>query len=159
MWPWHLTLTMTDDLDLGIKEKVLSQERNMWNIKALSHTIQKLWPMLTLSQASLGFYVSPVQVFWKHRGKRRNCYEQFLLFPQGFLPVWRTFSQYYQIWNRGLQTLSVWRSLKFVLWERVKVLVDKQRNRRTGQILNAPDIPLQHNPFPHNATFWWTKDI
>ena len=28
---------------------------------------------LTLSQTSPGFYVSAVQVFWKHCGKRRNC--------------------------------------------------------------------------------------
>ena len=27
---------------------------------------------LTLSQASPGFYVSAVQVLWKHSGKRRN---------------------------------------------------------------------------------------
>ena len=29
--------------------------------------------MLTLSQTSPGFYVSSVQVFWKHCGKRSNC--------------------------------------------------------------------------------------
>ena len=28
---------------------------------------------LTLSQTSPGFYVSAVQAFWKHCGKRRNC--------------------------------------------------------------------------------------
>ena len=28
---------------------------------------------LTLSKTSPGFYVSAVQVFWKHCGKRRNC--------------------------------------------------------------------------------------
>ena len=28
---------------------------------------------LTLSRTSSSFYVSAVQVFWKHRGKRRNC--------------------------------------------------------------------------------------
>ena len=28
---------------------------------------------LTLSQTSPGFYVSAVQVFWKHCEKRRNC--------------------------------------------------------------------------------------
>ena len=48
-------------------------------------------------------------------------YEQFLLFPQCFLPVWRTFCHFYQIWNCRLQTLSVWKSLKFVVWERVKL--------------------------------------
>ena len=29
--------------------------------------------LLTLSQTSLGFYLSAIQVFWKHFGKRRNC--------------------------------------------------------------------------------------
>ena len=42
--------------------------------------------------------------------------EQFLLFPQCFLSVWMTFSHFYHIRNCRLQTLSVWRSLKFVIW-------------------------------------------
>ena len=42
--------------------------------------------------------------------------EQFPLFPQCFLPVWITFLHFYQIWNHRLQTLSVWKSLKFVVW-------------------------------------------
>ena len=41
--------------------------------------------LLTLSQTSPGFYMSELQDFWKHCGKRRNCSgardEQFLLFP------------------------------------------------------------------------------
>ena len=32
--------------------------------------------------------------------------EQFLLFPQCFLPVWITFFHFHQIWNCHLQTLS-----------------------------------------------------
>ena len=54
---------------------------------------------LTLSQTSPGFYVSAVQAFLKNtEGKgeiARN--EQFLLFPQCFLPVWRTFCHFHQI--------------------------------------------------------------
>ena len=38
-------------------------------------------------------------------------------------------SQFHQIWNCCLGTHSVWKSLKFIIWERV-------------------------NPFPHNDTFW-----
>ena len=45
--------------------------------------------------------------------------EQFLLFPQYFLPFRRTFSHLNQILNWHLETLSVWTSLKFVVWERV----------------------------------------
>ena len=39
--------------------------------------------------------------------------EQFLLFPQFFLPVWRTFCYFLQIQNCRLQTVSIWTSLKF----------------------------------------------
>ena len=46
--------------------------------------------------------------------------EQFLLFPQCFLPFWKPFSHFHQTKNCCLQTLSVWKSLKFVVWERVK---------------------------------------
>ena len=42
--------------------------------------------------------------------------EQFLRFPQCFLLVWITFFHFRQIWNCRLQTLSVWKSLKFVVW-------------------------------------------
>ena len=38
--------------------------------------------------------------------------DQFLLFPQGFLPIWKTFCHFHHICNFHLQTLSVWKSLK-----------------------------------------------
>ena len=76
---------------------------------------------LTLSKACPGFYVSAAQVFRKHCGKGRNCAlnEQFLLFPQSFLLVWRTFCHFHQIQKCRLQTLCIWTSLKFVIWDRV----------------------------------------
>ena len=43
--------------------------------------------------------------------------EQFLLFPQCFLPIWSTFCHSHKIWIRHLQTLSVWKGLKFIIWE------------------------------------------
>ena len=46
--------------------------------------------------------------------------EQFLLFPHCFLPVWITFCHFRQILNCRLQTPSVWKSLKFVVWLWVK---------------------------------------
>ena len=46
--------------------------------------------------------------------------EQFLLFPQCFLPIQGTFCRFHQIQNCLLQTLSVVKSLKHVVWERVK---------------------------------------
>ena len=47
-------------------------------------------------------------------------YEQFLLFSQYFQQVQKTSCRFHQIWNYHLQTLSVWKGVKFVVWERVK---------------------------------------
>ena len=47
--------------------------------------------------------------------------EQFLLFPQCFLPFWRTSCHFHQTQDCRLQTLSAWKCLKFVVWERVKL--------------------------------------
>ena len=49
--------------------------------------------------------------------------EQFLLFQQCFLTIWRVFYQFHQIWNCRLQSLSIWKRPKFVVWERVKHLL------------------------------------
>ena len=47
--------------------------------------------------------------------------EQFLLFPELYLSLGRSFDHFHQILNCRLQTLSVWQSVEFVVWERVKV--------------------------------------
>ena len=47
----------------------------------------------------------------------------FSLFPQCFLPLWRTSWHFHQIWNCRLLTHSVWKSLKFVIWERVNAFL------------------------------------
>ena len=52
--------------------------------------------------------------------------EQFLLFLQCFLPVWRTFCHFHQSQNCRLQSLTVWKSLKSVVWERVKSWISFQ---------------------------------
>ena len=53
---------------------------------------------LTLSQASLGFYVSAVQVFENSLGKGEIVgNKQFLLFPQRFLPFCTIFHHFHQI--------------------------------------------------------------
>ena len=54
--------------------------------------------------------------------------EQFLLFPPCFLPIRRTCSFHQNISCR-LQTLSVWKSLKFVVWKRVKMLSMRKSSR------------------------------
>ena len=72
------------------------------------------------SQTSPGLYVS----FENTAEKGKIAYNrQFLLFPQCFLPIWRKFCHFHQIWKFRLQTLSIWKSLKFVIWERVKNLL------------------------------------
>ena len=65
---------------------------------------------LTFSQTSPGFYMSAVQVFWKHCGKRRNCSWQA---SSPFLTALQKLSTIFYHWNCHLQTLSVWKSLKF----------------------------------------------
>ena len=45
--------------------------------------------------------------------------KQFLIFPQCFLPILRTFYHFHQVWNCRLLTPSLWKCLKFVVWERV----------------------------------------
>ena len=52
--------------------------------------------------------------------------EQFLLFPQCFLSIWITFCHFRQIWNCHLQTLSVWKSLIFVVWQWVNYLANNK---------------------------------
>ena len=56
------------------------------------------------------FLLSGVQVFWKYCGKRRSS-----RFPQCILSFWRTFCHFHLIQNCRLQTLSIWKSLKFVV--------------------------------------------
>ena len=58
--------------------------------------------------------------------------EQFLLFPQCFLPFWRTLCHFHEVWNCRLQTLSIWKSLKFVIWERVKQYSAQYSFQATG---------------------------
>ena len=50
-------------------------------------------------------------------------HEQFLLFPQCFLTICKTLCHFHKNQNCRLQTLSVWKSLKFVVWERVKSVI------------------------------------
>ena len=49
--------------------------------------------------------------------------EQFLVFPQYFLSFRTTFCHFHQLYNCRLQSLSIRKSLKFVAWERVKLLI------------------------------------
>ena len=61
---------------------------------------------------------SLLKTLWVKGEIARN--EQFLLFPECLLPIWRAFCHFHHIWNCRLQTLWVWKRIKFVVWERVK---------------------------------------
>ena len=63
---------------------------------------------------------SLLKTLWEKGEIARN--EQFLLFPWYFLPIWRTFCYFNQLRDCRLQILSVWKSVKFFVWERVKAI-------------------------------------
>ena len=44
---WITNTPVTAIFDLDTRENVLLRGIHMWNMKAMLHTIQKLWPMLT----------------------------------------------------------------------------------------------------------------
>ena len=56
--------------------------------------------------------------------------EQFPLFPQCFLYFKTAFRHFHQNQNCRLQTLSVWKSKKFVVWESVKIVNNRRQNNR-----------------------------
>ena len=80
------------------------------------------------SMFSKGFLIR-VTEFKNTVGKGEIAHnEQLLLFPQCFQPVWKTFRYFHQTQNCSLQTLPAWKSLKFVIWERVKAFTNKEWN-------------------------------
>ena len=99
----------------------LSFSCRIWSVDDYPNKLQLIdwyWPFL---KQALIFTCLQYMSIENNVGKEeiaRN--EQFLLFPRCFLPVWRTFCHFHQIQNCRLQSLSVWSSLKFVVWERVK---------------------------------------
>ena len=78
-------------------------------------------PLLVLT-LSLVFTWLHYRSFENTAGKEeiaRN--KQFLLFQKCFLSFWRTFCHFHQIQICCLQTLSGWKILKFVIWERAEL--------------------------------------
>ena len=80
--------------------------------------------------------------------------EQFLLFPECFLPIWKTLCHFHQNRNGGLQTLSVWKSLKFAVGERVYPFTNKPwffSGHNTFLYNNKPIMRYSgHNTFLYN---------
>ena len=74
-----------------------------------------------------------------------GCNEQFLLFPQCFLSILKTFCNFHQLKNCRLQTLSIWKSLKFVIWERVNFVLWYKHD------------PAAFNSLPDDKILDWSK--
>ena len=86
--------------------------------------------------------MSAEQVFWKQWGKRGNCsWRAISPFSHSvFYPFEELSAIFIKFVNCRLQALSVWKSLKLVVWERVK-----------GWLVNKDDIHLalpKLRPFP-----------
>ena len=80
--------------------------------------------VLTLTQTSPVCNTSLLETLWEKEKLLVTSNFSFSLrvfYP--FLPIWTTFCHFHQIQNCCLQTLSVWKSLEFVVWERVNNLV------------------------------------
>ena len=92
---------------------------------------------LTLSQTSPGFYMSVAQGFWKHWEKEKLLVTSNFSFSHS---VFYTFCNFHRLWNCRLQTVSVWQSQRFVVWERVieLIFISLQVIVSVGWILNSP---------------------
>ena len=72
----------------------------------------------------------PLETLWEK--EKLLVMSNFSFSHSVFYTVLENFLQFHQIWNCCLQSLSLWKSLKFVVWERV-------------------------NSLPHNPDLWWHK--
>ena len=65
------------------------------------------------------YSTSLLKTLW---GKAKLLLTSNFSFSCSFLPIWRAFCHFYQTWYCCLQTIPVWKSLKFGILERVKSL-------------------------------------
>ena len=78
--------------------------------------------ILVFPKQALVFTCLQYNSFEKNVGKGEIAHnKQNLLFSQCLLPFWQTFCHVHQIQNCHLQTLSDWKSPKFVVWEKVNI--------------------------------------
>ena len=113
---WHLSKTMPLWVQYGILKIMYRISCKIEEVDPINPFPNNPWFLCVC------FYVS----FENTVGKGEiACNKQFLLFPQCFLPLWITFC-HFQTWNCRLQSLWVWKSLKFDVWERVKLISLKE---------------------------------
>ena len=102
------------DMMSYISRKLFSQ-RNSLSFSTCLKTLINTFPQALVSTCL------QYKTFENTAGKgeiARN--EQFHLSPRCFLPVWKTFCHFHETQNCRLPTLSVWKSLQFVVQETVK---------------------------------------
>ena len=145
-FPFHITMVEYDSVERGMNpfgKTMINPRKECWQsrgpnprppvLKSCTLPLGVEYHLLTLSQTKQGLVFTSLQYkSFKNTGKRRNFY------PFGKL------CHFYQIRNRRLKTLSVWQSLKFVVYEKFKAyLLD----------LNIKSSTNAFNSFPHNDTF------
>ena len=109
---------------------------------------------LTLSQTSPGFYLSPVKVFWKQKGKGEiACDEQFLLMPLSkVIQSYHEDSSHYSCLSRGLPVLG-WRSE--VSHAQGHSHKKPRGSSVTGDNPRIPGLWVKHfTTEPHRTTLW-----
>ena len=81
----------------------------------------EFWMLMIIpSQTSPGFYMSAVQVFWKLCEKENSLVKSNFSFSHSAFHPFGELSVTFIKFEIVVRKLSVWRSLKFVVWERVK---------------------------------------
>ena len=141
---------------------------------------------LTLSQISPGFYVSAVQVFWKHSEKRRNCSQRAISpFPTVFSTHFENFAPFSSNWRmssansfslekpkicrlgRVKVILTIWRTLTDSFKSSISVM--SRRSLHLSLLSWSSFAPLLQqysfrppSAFPHNHRRnkgqWWHRD-
>ena len=121
-WDYYSNQPMFVPANRQLFKKLL--EKDKWLIPSNSSCVQnfllfiyfnhfpnKLW-FLRLCSSSL------LKTLWKK--EKLLVTSNFSFSHSVFYPFGWTFCHFHPIWYCRLQTLSVWKSLKFVVWERVK---------------------------------------
>ena len=103
------------------------KDRDIFGKRLKKKNMEESEPLiLTINSSTnkplLYMYKSSENTGGGRRGGRRNCdkqIKQILFFPQHFLPLWRTLHHLRDSQNCRLQTLSVWKHLKFIVLEAI----------------------------------------
>ena len=119
------TPTIFKDILSHILQKFMNSEVSQLLVRpTIFQTILIMWlhSSLTLSQTSSGFYMSEMQVFWKHNGKTINCSLQAISpFSTVFFYLFGELSAIFIKFEIAVCKLfQVGRVLRFIVWKRVK---------------------------------------